>query len=136
MDSITKSQRSLNMSRIRSKDTKPEKALRSILHNRRFRFRKNVEGLPGKPDIVFSKYKTVIFVHGCFWHQHPSCNRSIMPKTNRKYWKDKFEKNITRDYKNIKKLELSNWHVIIVWECEIKNDAEEICNNIESVLNS
>lgn len=108
------------MSRIRSKDTKPEKIIRSILHKLGFRFRINRKDLPGKPDIVLPKYKTVIFVHGCFWHQHEGCKIASKPKSNSEYWKAKFTKNIERDKKTQEDLRVMGYRVIVIWECEVK----------------
>jgi len=107
------------MSRIRSKDTKPEVILRSALHRKGFRFRKNYSKLPGNPDIVFPKYSTVILVHGCYWHRHNGCKNAATPKTNTDFWIKKFAKNIERDDEVKKKLEKVGWKVIVVWECEI-----------------
>ena len=104
MDVFSPEKRSQVMSRIRSKDTKPEKIIRSILHKLGFRFRINRKDLPGKPDIVLPKCKTVIFVHGCFWHQHEDCKYAVMPKSNTNYWKPKLTKNMDRDKLNIKRL--------------------------------
>ena len=108
------------MSRIRSKDTKPEKIIRSILHKLGFRFRINRKDLPGKPDIILPKYKTVIFVHGCFWHQHEGCKIASKPKSNSEFWQKKFSLNIERDRKNQEKLQLMGYRVITIWECEAK----------------
>ena len=105
--------------RIRSKDTKPEKIIRSILHKLGFRFRINRKDLPGKPDIVLPKCKTVIFVHGCFWHQHEDCKYAVMPKSNTNYWKPKLTKNMDRDKLNIKRLNEIGWNVLTIWECQI-----------------
>ena len=120
MDVFSPEKRSQVMSRIRSKDTKPEKIIRSILHKLGFRFRINRKDLPGKPDIVLPKYRTVIFVHGCFWHQHEGCKIASKPKSNSEYWKTKFTKNIERDKKNQEELKLMGYRVIIIWECEAK----------------
>lgn len=109
------------MSRIRSKNTKPEEAVRKYLFSQGFRYRKHDKRYPGKPDIVLPLYKTVVFVHGCFWHQHPGCKAAKIPETNSDYWKIKFYKNMLRDAGNKKSLESAGWKVIIVWECEIKN---------------
>jgi len=117
------------MSRIKGKDTKPEIVVRSLLHKMGYRFRlhgkiskkicsKGI--LPGKPDIVMVKYRTVVFIHGCFWHMH-GCKRSSMPKTNREYWKNKLEKNVERDLENRKKIEKLGYRVVVIWECETKN---------------
>lgn len=129
-DVHTKAQRSYNMSRIRSKNTKPELIVRSFLHKQGFRFRLHDKKLPGKPDIVLKKYKTVIFVHGCFWHGHKGCKYSHYPKSNRSYWIDKLTKNILRDKKNLKELKKMGYIVIIIWECKLKYKNERILKYI------
>lgn len=121
-DKITKEQRSLNMSHIRSKDTSIEVRVRKSLFNDGFRYRKNVSKLPGKPDIVLEKYKTVIFVNGCFFHHHSGCKLAYVPKSNTDYWVAKFERNVINDEKNKKMLEKIGYQVITLWECEIKKD--------------
>ena len=125
MDILTKEKRSWNMSRIRCKDTKPEKIVRSVLHKNGFRFRLNRKDLPGKPDIVLPKYQTVIFVHGCFWHRHPQCRFAYNPKSRVKFWQNKFNENIERDRFVKKELRKMGWKVIVVWECELKNDKKD-----------
>ena len=120
---FSKSKRSDIMSEISSKETIPEILVRKFLFSKGFRFRKNVKSLPGKPDIVLPKYKTVVFVHGCFWHGH-TCNRGTLPETNHEFWQEKIGKNIERDARNASELKESNWNVIIVWQCEIKNKNE------------
>ena len=112
------------MSRIHSTNTKPEEIVRKYLFSKGFRYRKNDKRFPGKPDIVLPKYKTVIFVNGCFWHMH-NCPRSRLPKSNLDYWKPKIQRNIERDQMNYKKLADSGWHVIIVWECELKKKVKD-----------
>jgi len=112
------------MSRIRSKNTKPEILVRKWLHKQGFRFRLHQKDLPGKPDIVLPKYRTVIFVHGCFWHRHPGCKRTTTPSTNTEFWEEKFRKNVDRDVRNRETLEALGWKVIVVWECEVK-DSEQ-----------
>lgn len=134
MDNMTKIQRSYTMSKIRSTETQQEKKLRSALHQKRFRFKKNVSKLPGTPDIVLPKYKTVIFINGCFWHQHPGCLRAVMPKSNINYWEDKLKKNINNDKINIDQLRSLGWQVITVWECEIKDDLEDVVSRLENEL--
>jgi DNA mismatch endonuclease (patch repair protein) len=109
------------MSKIRSKDTKPELALRKALFARGFRYRVNDNHLPGKPDIVLPKYKTVIFLHGCFWHGHEGCKYASIPKTNTKFWVDKITSNAERDKVNAEKLTALGWNVLTVWECEIRH---------------
>lgn len=108
------------MTNIRSRHTKPEIIVRSLIHRLGFRFRLHDARLPGKPDIVLRKYNSVIFVHGCFWHRHKGCKRSTMPKTNYEYWKPKLTGNEKRDAKHVKELENLGWKVLIVWECETK----------------
>ena len=112
------------MSRIRSKDTKPELMVRSMLHRMGYRFTVNGpknRQLPGKPDIVLPRYKTVIFVHGCFWHAHENCKYFRLPKTRTEWWKAKLEGNALRDKKRVDELEAQGWKVLVVWECELKN---------------
>lgn len=121
VDHLTKQMRSWNMSRIRSKDTSPEMLLRSLLHRMGYRFRLHCKGLPGKPDIVLPKYKTVIFVHGCFWHRHKGCKRCTTPSSNLQYWQAKFDRNMNNDKKNAAELRKKGWHVLTIWECELKN---------------
>ncbi|MCL2245897.1 MAG: very short patch repair endonuclease [Lentimicrobiaceae bacterium] len=110
------------MSKIRSKNTKPEMALRKALFAKGFRYRVNDNKLPGKPDIVLPKYKTVIFLHGCFWHRHEGCKYAYTPKTNTGFWVDKITSNKERDRINLQKLTVLGWNVITVWECEIRHE--------------
>lgn len=119
MDDLTKEQRHRNMSSIRSTNTKPEEMVRKWLFSKGFRYRKNVKDLPGKPDIVLPKYKTVIFVNGCFWHKH-DCSRFVWPASNQDYWIPKIKRNVERDRLNIRLLEEQGWKVIVIWECEVK----------------
>ena len=121
-DTISKEKRSWNMSRIRSKNTKPELIVRSMLHNYGIRFRIHTSDLPGKPDISNKKKKFVIFVNGCFWHQHKGCKRASIPKSIRDYWLPKFEMNQLKFKENKKKLLDQGWKIVIVWECETKNE--------------
>ena len=114
-------QRSRNMSAIKSKNTKPEIKVRKILHSMGYRFRLHLKDLPGSPDIVLPKYKTVIFVHGCFWHRHENCKYASTPKTRQEFWEAKFRENINRDKLNQENLFSKGWKIIIVWECEIKD---------------
>jgi DNA mismatch endonuclease (patch repair protein) len=120
-DIYSKRKRSQIMSKISGHETKPEILIRKYLFSLGFRFRKNVKSLPGKPDIVLPKYKTVIFVHGCFWHGHMECKASTLPTTNVRFWKDKIKGNIDRDLRNKKKLKKLGWKVIIIWQCKLKN---------------
>lgn len=117
--------RSYNMSRIRNKDTKPEELVRKYLFSKGFRYRKNDARLPGKPDIVLPKYKTVIFVNGCFWHKHEGCRYFVWPKNNAEFWKEKIEKNANRDAQNYDLLQKAGWRVIVIWECELKPQTRE-----------
>ena len=134
MDTVSKEQRSLNMSDIKSKNTKIEIKVRKYLFSKGFRYRVNVKDLPGKPDIVLKKYKTEIFVNGCFWHRHKNCKVATTPKTITEYWVNKFNHNIENDQKNYEKLNVLGWHVIILWECELKDNFEEIMEQVISTL--
>lgn len=136
-DTKTPAERSENMSLIRSTNTKPEEIVRKYLFSHGFRYRKNDKRYPGKPDIVLPKYRTIIFVNGCFWHMH-GCSRSRLPRSNEEYWKPKIERNIKRDAENKQKLEVAGWNVIIVWECELKKRTSEerlsrLCNEIRNI---
>lgn len=121
MDVHNKEIRSYNMSRIKGKKTKPEEVVAKYLFANGFCYRRNVKGLPGTPDIVLKKYRTVIFVNGCFWHCHEGCKWFVLPETNAEFWKKKFDCNRERDKQNYKKLQDDGWNVIIVWECEIRH---------------
>lgn len=112
--------RSYNMSRIRSKDTKPEEKVRKYLFANGFRYRKNDKRLPGSPDIVLPKYKTVVFINGCFWHKH-DCKFFVWPKKNAEFWRNKIERNAARDKQNYCKLKEMGWNVLVVWECRIRS---------------
>jgi DNA mismatch endonuclease (patch repair protein) len=118
MDRITTQQRSRIMCNVRSKNTKPEKVVRSALHRLGFRFRLHRTDLPGKPDIVLPKHHKIIFVHGCFWHSHEGCSASARPSTNKAFWDRKLNGNIIRNKKQISELELTGWKVLIIWECQ------------------
>lgn len=122
LDIISKEKRSHIMSLIKSKNTKPELIVRSFLHHQGLRFRLHKKDLPGQPDLVFKKFNTVIFVHGCFWHGHddPNCKSSHIPKSNSQFWSNKIEKNQNRDKSNMEKLKTLGWRIITIWECEIK----------------
>ena len=115
--------RSYNMSRIHCKDTKPEELVRLFLFSQGFRYRMNDARLPGKPDIVLPKYKTVIFVNGCFWHGHEGCKYFVWPKNNAEFWTEKIGKNIVRDRTNHQLLRAQGWKIIDVWECQLKKDS-------------
>lgn len=134
MDNHSPKVRSYNMSRIRSVNTKPEEIVRKFLFKEGFRYRKNVNKLPGSPDIVLAKYKTVIFINGCFWHKH-DCPKFVWPKTNINYWSSKILKNVERDKINYQKLQELGWNVIIVWECELNSSVhQKTLNNILEML--
>ena len=127
--------RSYNMSRIRGKDTKPEVKVRKYLFSKGFRYRKNVKTLAGKPDIVLKKYKTCIFVNGCFWHKHEGCKYFVWPKSNVEFWKDKIENTVIRDSHNYELLRNEGWDVIIVWECELKDNFQQRMDSlIQSII--
>lgn len=128
--------RSYNMSRIRNKDTKPEMLVRKHLFSKGFRFRKNDKRYPGRPDIVLPKYKTVIFINGCFWHKHEGCKYFVWPKSNVDFWKSKIETNIERDKNNYSRLSDMGWRVIVIWECELKKDKFDVTmkRTIEAII--
>lgn len=118
--------RSYNMSQIKCKGTKPEELVRKYLFSKGFRYRKNCARLPGKPDIVLSKYKTAIFVNGCFWHKHEGCKYFVWPKNNAEFWRKKIEGNTERDALNYEHLTQLGWKVLIIWECELKKSVAEV----------
>ena len=131
-DIKSKEERSKNMSAIKGKNTKPEIIVRKYLFKQGFRYRVNVSKLAGKPDIVLSKYKTVIFVNGCFWHLHKGCKYFVWPKQNADFWQKKINGNVERDNRNYKTLKDNGWKVIIVWECQLKKEKEE---TLEALVN-
>ena len=136
-DNHSKEVRSRNMSRIRSTDNKPEEIVRKFLFSQGFRYRKNDKKLPGKPDIVLPKYRTVIFVNGCFWHKH-DCPRFVWPSSNQDYWRPKILGNVERDKKNADQLRSQGWNVIVVWECELKKTVRDerlyaLCSEIRGI---
>ena len=134
-DSLSKEKRSWNMSKIRGKDTAIEVRVRKYLFSKGFRYRKNVKRLPGKPDIVLPKYKTVIFVHGCFWHRHKGCKNATTPKTRTDFWNEKFCKNVENDQLHTRQLTEMGWNVLVLWECEIEKRFEETMErSIEKIL--
>ena len=120
-DVVDKATRSRMMAGIKAKDTAPELVVRRFLHSHGFRYRLHVKTLHGKPDIVLPKYRTAIFVHGCFWHQHPECKDAVMPRSNAKFWKKKLDGNTRRDARNISELESLGWQCLVVWECEVNS---------------
>ena len=124
-DNHSKEVRSMNMSHIRSTNSKPEeKIVRKYLFSKGLRYRKNVRSLPGKPDIVLRKYKTIIFVNGCFWHKH-DCGRFVMPSSNIEYWTKKINRNVERDKSNTEQLEAQGWRVLTIWECQLKKKSAD-----------
>lgn len=138
-DNHSKEVRSMNMSHIRSTDSKPEEIVRKYLFSQGFRYRKNVRKLQGCPDIVLAKYRTVIFVNGCFWHRH-NCPRFVWPSSNQDYWKPKIQRNVERDCKNQRALQNLGWNVLVVWECELKRAVREkrlneLVNEIKNNIN-
>lgn len=118
------------MSRIKGKNTKPEMILRSELFRQGFRFRVHQKNLPGKPDIVLRKYKTAIFVHGCFWHYHKGCREGRIPSSNSKFWNEKLQRNISKDEANIRALRKEKWKVFVIWECEIEKHLDKTIKNL------
>lgn len=125
MDKLTPSQRSENMKRIKSRDMKPELAVRSLVHCMGYRFRLHGRDLPGRPDLVFRPRRKVIFVHGCFWHRHddPACSDARLPKSNQEYWTAKLDRNKERDAANIALLRKSGWKALVIWECELRRQS-------------
>lgn len=123
VDIVDTETRSRMMSNIRGKDTKPELLLRRALHARGFRYRLHYKGLPGRPDLLFPKYRAAIFVHGCFWHRHPGCSKATTPATRADFWQNKFAENTARDQRNIEQLRSASWRVLVVWECELAKNA-------------
>ena len=132
VDTLTKERRSWNMSRITGKNTKPEVLLRSLLHREGFRFRLHDKRLPGKPDIVLPKFRTVIFVNGCFWHRHKNCKYAYTPKSRQEFWLSKFEETVLCDQRNQEALTNTGWQVLIVWECDLKKDCTGLLSDISS----
>ena len=127
-------QRSRNMSAIKSKNTKPEIKVRKLLHSMGYRFRLHSKDLPGSPDFVLPKYKTVIFVHGCFWHRHENCKYASTPKTRKEFWNKKFTENKKRDSEIQEKIKILDWRSVVIWECETKN-IENLRDKIIDVFN-
>lgn len=122
------------MSRIKDRDTSIEVRVRKYLYHKGYRYKKNVPSLPGKPDIVMESYKTIIFIHGCFWHRHANCKNATTPKTRTDFWQEKFDKNVANDKKNTEKLESMGYKVIVVWECEINKNFQKTIQKISSLI--
>lgn len=123
------------MSRIRGKDTKPELAVRSMLHQMGYRFRLHREDLPGTPDIVLPKYRTVVLVHGCFWHRHEGCRYAYNPKSRIEFWEEKFATNVDRDRRQKAELQADGWIVITAWECELR-EPDELADRLDDLLSA
>lgn len=134
MDIWNKQKRSEVMSKIRSKNTKPELIIRSALFRQGYRFRIHRKDLPGCPDIVFPSRRVAIFIHGCFWHLHQACRDGTIPKTSTDHWKAKLERNVVRDKEHVQRLEEMNWRVMTIWECEIQKNLDEVINRVVSFL--
>ncbi len=132
-DTLTTKERSQLMAKIRGKNTGPELAVRSLLHRAGYRFRIHVRDLPGTPDIVLPRYRAVVFVHGCFWHRHRGCKTAATPKSHRKFWAEKFARNVANDQKHRRRLRNLGWRVITVWECQLKR-SERVLAKIEKTL--
>jgi len=133
VDVHSKETRSYNMSKIKGKNTKPELIVRSFLHQSGFRYRLHSKDFPGKPDILLKKYKTVVFVHGCFWHGHEGCKYFVVPKTRTQWWLDKINRNKAKDAESYKALLDMNWKIITIWECELKKHKVE--TTLDKLLN-
>lgn len=133
-DTLSKERRSWNMSRIKGANTRPEIALRSLLHRAGFRFRLHDRTLPGKPDIVLRKYRTVVFVHGCYWHRHAGCRNATTPSTRTEFWTEKFSATVERDQRKAAELRSQGWNVITVWECDIAKQPEQVVTDIRNHL--
>lgn len=132
-DNHSRAVRSMNMSHIRSTNSKPEEIVRKYLFSKGLRYRKNVPTMPGKPDIVLKKYKTVIFVNGCFWHKH-DCGRFVMPSSNTEYWEKKILGNVERDKVNTERLKAQGWRVLTIWECQLKKKTAD--ENLKALYES
>lgn len=136
MDIWSERKRSEVMSRIRDRDTKPERTVRRILTDMGYRYRLSVKSLPGKPDIVLKKHNAIIFVHGCFWHLCPNCREGRIPASRRDYWEEKLLNNKRRDQRNIRKLRRQGWKVMRLWECEIEKDLDKVSRKIKIFLSN
>lgn len=120
-DTLSIAERSRLMAKIRSKNTGPERTVRSLLHRAGYRFRIHVRSLPGTPDVVLPRHRLVVFVHGCFWHRHKGCKVATTPKSHRKFWSDKFARNVANDRKHVRQLRRLGWHVVTIWACQLRN---------------
>lgn len=133
-DRLSPERRSWNMSRIRGKDTAPERHLRSMLHSAGYRFRLHSSNLPGKPDIVLRRYSTAIFVNGCYWHRHTGCKNATTPSTRREFWQAKFQATVDRDARKSAQLANCGWRVITIWECELESKPQAVIDKIKVML--
>lgn len=133
-DRLSERRRSENMSRVRGADTRPEWILRCALHRLGFRYRLGNRKLPGRPDLVFPKYRAVVFVHGCYWHRHPGCKNASTPKSNTAFWRAKFAENVARDRRNEQALAEQGWRVMAVWECELTDHTTETIRKVAQWL--
>ena len=136
IDIVNKTTRSRMMAGIKGKNTVPERVLRQAMHRRSFRFRLHAKQLPGRPDLLFPKYKAIVFVHGCFWHRHRNCRYATTPATRTEFWQSKFASNVARDRASVKALINSGWRVAIVWECSLRNSVgvQEIADMLSDWL--
>lgn len=133
MDILTPAERSERMSRVRSKDTKPEMAVRRLVHSLGYRYRLHARDLPGNPDMVFRPRRKVIFVHGCFWHRHKGCSNTTTPRSRFRFWQDKFDYNLRRDARNRRKLQEEGWSVLVIWECQV-GDVDKLTERLKRFL--
>lgn len=132
-DVFSKHKRSEVMSRIRSRDTAPERAVRSMLHRKGYRFRLHVRSLPGSPDVVLVRLRTAVFVHGCFWHRHRGCRFAYVPKSRPGFWSNKFSSNVARDSRARAELRRLGWRVLVIWECEL-GSPEKLSRRLDRAL--
>jgi DNA mismatch endonuclease (patch repair protein) len=132
-DTLTIAERSQLMAKIKGKNTAPELAVRSLLHRAGLRFRIHVRALPGTPDIVLPRHRTIVFIHGCFWHRHSGCKIATTPQTHKKFWADKFARNVANDRKHLRQLRRLGWRVVTIWSCQLQNP-NRILARIEKAL--
>ncbi len=130
MDNVTPEQRSLNMAHIKGKDTSIEVKVRKYLFSKGLRYRKNDKRYPGKPDVVLPKYKTIIFINGCFWHMHEGCRRANIPKSKQEYWIPKLQRNVENDKYHYEVLQKAGWHIIVLWECELNKNFDSVMSRV------
>lgn len=133
MDRLTPERRSWLMSRVKAKDTEAEMRVRRTVHSVGLRYRLHRRDLPGTPDLVFPKHRVAVFVHGCFWHRHPGCKKATTPKSRKRFWQRKFDRNVARDRKAIRDLRASGWRIAIIWECETRSK-ESILDRVRKIF--